>query len=164
MRHVTSTFTACHQKIEMDADRTSTSDIQQKLEQLHAELTAPLQVLVVDDDRTNLVLMTVLLENLKCIVTAVDNIEDAMTNATGKDLVLLDVMMPGDGVTVLKFLRNHDPHIPVVLVTALDQEMLPGRLQGAVGFVHILFKPIEASQLDKIVKMGWSYRMSRSVR
>ena len=63
------------------------------------------------------------------------------------DLILLDLMMPGmDGRTFLRILRNDQRygHLPVILVTALDEgDLLAGALQYGVGdcFVKSTYSP-----------------------
>ena len=70
------------------------------------------------------------------------------------DLVLLDVMMPGmDGFEVCRILKNNPltAHIPVVMVTALDQpsDRLSGLDAGADDF---LTKPIDDTALFSRVR------------
>ena len=88
-------------------------------------MRTPPRVLVVDDNPSNVrVVRARLAGEGYDVVTAGDG-EEALTvaRATGPDLILLDVMMPGmDGVTFLQILRQAKKHkeMPVVLVTALD--------------------------------------------
>jgi two-component system cell cycle response regulator len=70
------------------------------------------------------------------------------------DLVLLDVMMPGmDGFEVCRILKNNPltAHLPVVMVTALDQpsDRLKGLDAGADDF---LTKPIDDTALFSRVR------------
>jgi len=115
------------------------------------ELTHPgdaSTILIVDDEPTNLFLLTSLLRP-DYLVRAVNSGESALRAAASEprpDLVLLDVMMPGmDGYAVLARLRE-DPDtrdIPVVFLTALaeaaDEEL--GLKLGAADYIT---KPINA--------------------
>ena len=86
-------------------------------------MRTPPQILVVDDDPTNLeVLRARLSAQGYEVVTAVDG-DDALRRARvlEPDLILLDVMMPKiDGISVLKELKQDATlrYIPVILVTA----------------------------------------------
>ena len=69
----------------------------------------------------------------------------AICERGGCDIVLLDVMMPGmDGFEVCRRLESHvaTAHLPIVLVTALDQpaDRVRGLEAGADDF---LTKPID---------------------
>jgi two-component system cell cycle response regulator len=78
----------------------------------------------------------------------------AICDSTQVDLILLDIMMPGiDGFDVCERLKS-DPrtsHIPVVMVTALDQpaDRVRGLKAGADDF---LTKPVNDLQLISRVK------------
>lgn len=64
------------------------------------------------------------------------------------DLVILDVMLPGiDGFEVLSRLRVTEPELPVLLLTALDQEIdkVRGFRAGADGYA---VKPIGVLELQ----------------
>ena len=109
------------------------------------------RILVVDDNEINLRLLEARLgAEFYEVVLAVNGPEALALAATGGiDLVLLDVMMPGmDGYEVCRRLKA-DPqttHIPVVLVTALDQpsDRIEGLNAGADDF---LTKPARDLQL-----------------
>ena len=105
------------------------------------------RVLVVDDFAPNRALLEAHLTSEYFEVLTASNGADALAIAQrgACDIVLLDVMMPGlDGFEVCRRLKR-DPathHIPVVLVTALDQpaDRVRGLEAGAEDF---LTKPID---------------------
>lgn len=105
------------------------------------------RVLIVDDFQPNLKLLEArLAAEYFDVVTASSGPEALAICAGGDcDIVLLDVMMPGmDGLEVCRRLKR-DPathHLPVVLVTALDQpaDRVRGLEAGADDF---LTKPID---------------------
>ncbi|KQP34589.1 response regulator PleD [Methylobacterium sp. Leaf102] len=105
------------------------------------------RILIVDDLFPNVKLLETKLSLEYFDVLAAMNGPDALAIcAKGLcDLVLLDVMMPGmDGFEVCRRLKN-DPntaHLPVVMVTALDQPS--DRLRGLdAGADDFLTKPID---------------------
>jgi len=105
------------------------------------------RILVVDDLPANVRLLRAKLEaEYYEVLTASDGAQAlAIAVAQQPDIVLLDVMMPGmDGFETSRRLK-HDPetrHIPVVLVTALDDraDRIAGLEAGADEF---LTKPID---------------------
>src|SRR5579863_3010707 len=84
------------------------------------------RVLVVDDIPVNVRLLEAKLSAEYFHVLTATRGEEALDKVRGEkpDIVLLDVMMPGmDGFEVCRRMKQ-DPalaHIPVVMVTALDQ-------------------------------------------
>jgi two-component system, cell cycle response regulator len=114
------------------------------------------RILVVDDVAANVRLLEVrLVAEYFEVVTASSGAEALEACENGKiDVVLLDVMMPGmDGFEVCRRLKA-DPataHIPVVMVTALDQaaDRVKGLEAGADDF---LTKPVNDLQLMTRVK------------
>ena len=105
------------------------------------------RILVVDDVPTNLKLLEVRLSAEYFEVILASNGEQALEICErGQcDLVLLDVMMPGmDGFEVARRIKSNPAthHIPVVMVTALDQpaDRVKGLEAGADDF---LTKPVD---------------------
>lgn len=105
------------------------------------------RVLVVDDFAPNLKLLEARLSAEYFDVLTASSGPEALVlcNAGECDIVLLDVMMPGmDGFEVCRRLKR-DPrthHIPVVMVTALDQPS--DRVRGLdAGADDFLTKPID---------------------
>lgn len=114
------------------------------------------RILVVDDIPANVKLLEVrLLAEYFEVLTASSGLEAIETCENGKvDVVLLDVMMPGmDGFEVCRRLKS-DPataHIPVVMITALDQ--VSDRIRGLeAGADDFLTKPVNDLQLMTRVK------------
>ena len=114
------------------------------------------RVLVVDDILANVRLLEAkLAAEYFEVVTAMNGV-DALeaVQRTRPDIVLLDVMMPGiDGIEVCKRIKTNPltQHIPVVMVTALDQpeDRVRGLEAGADDF---LTKPVNDVSLFCRVK------------
>ncbi|UXS00914.1 PleD family two-component system response regulator [Agrobacterium tumefaciens] len=114
------------------------------------------RVLVVDDIPANVKLLQArLLAEYFDVVTAEDGFKAlAICDSEQVDIILLDIMMPGmDGFEVCERLKANPntAHIPVVMVTALDQpsDRVRGLKAGADDF---LTKPVNDLQLIARVK------------
>ncbi|SFV30789.1 two-component system, cell cycle response regulator [Devosia crocina] len=114
------------------------------------------RVLIVDDIPTNVRLLEARLTAEYFEVVTASSGPEALDICQGAeiDIVLLDVMMPGmDGFEVCRRLKSNPRthHIPVVMVTALDQpsDRVKGLDAGADDF---LTKPVDDMQLMARVK------------
>ena len=109
------------------------------------------RILVVDDIEANRDLLeTRLTAEYFNVITAGDGQEALkICSETSVDLVLLDIMMPGiDGFEVCEQLKANAAtcHIPVVIVTALDE--MADRVRGLqAGADDFLTKPVDEMQL-----------------
>lgn len=114
------------------------------------------RILVVDDIPANVKLLEVrLLAEYFEVLTATSGPEALETCENGKvDVVLLDVMMPDmDGFEVCRRLKSEPAtaHIPVIMITALDQ--VSDRIRGLeAGADDFLTKPVNDLQLMTRVK------------
>ncbi len=114
------------------------------------------KILVVDDDTSITTLLEVLLSNQGYNVTVVHDGLDGMVQVrkNSPDLIILDIMMPEiNGYDVCRDLKfdARFKHIPIILLTAREQELDPriGQLMG-IDYMH---KPIDSKFLiEKIQK------------
>src|SRR5882762_1507974 len=109
------------------------------------------RVLVVDDILSNVKLLEAKLAAEYFEVITASNGEQALARVASDapDIILLDVMMPGmDGFEVCRRIKSNPKttHIPVVMVTALDQpsDRVTGLDSGADDF---LTKPVDDMSL-----------------
>ena len=109
------------------------------------------RVLVVDDIPSNIKLLEARLVAEYFDVVSASNGQDALARIAEQepDIVLLDVMMPGmDGFEACRRIKKNPKtaHIPVVMVTALDQtsDRVAGLDAGADDF---LTKPVDDAAL-----------------
>ncbi len=113
-------------------------------------------VLVVDDDPRNRKLLEILVQAEGHTVRSVDSGAAALAAIAegAPGLVLLDVMMPGmDGFDVLRRLKA-DPllsAIPVVMVTALDDDAARARLHAAAAS-RVITKPVDRWELQACLR------------
>lgn len=120
-----------------------------------------MRMLVVDDNKTNQLILLRMLESFGCSVEAVDSGQGALQvlkEAAGQkkffDLILVDMQMPEmDGEQTLKAIKD-DPEIRELVVIVLTSAGVRGdaaRLE-ALGCAGYLTKPIKQSQLyDAII-------------
>ena len=101
---------------------------------------SPINVLVVDDEPVlaEMVSMALRYEGWN-ITTAADG-ASAISAARGTrpDAVVLDIMLPDmSGLDVLRQLREHSPHLPVLLLTAKDavEDRIAGLTAGGDDYV-----------------------------
>ena len=104
-------------------------------------------ILVVDDNQSNIFAIEVALANLASRVVKASSGEEALRHLLHEDfaVILLDVNMPMlDGFETARLIRarQRTRHVPIIFVTGYDRqddEVLEGYSLGAVDF---LFKPI----------------------
>ena len=108
-------------------------------------------ILMVDDSKTNLVLVRQLVNRIEgCDAMAFIDPLAALETAevTDFDIVLVDYVMPGiDGIEFIRRLRAmpRHAHVPVVMVTATDEReiCLEALHAGATDFLSKPLEPIE---------------------
>ena len=78
------------------------------------------------------------------------------------DVIVSDIAMPGmDGIQLLREVRTHDLHVPVVLITG--EPAVSTAVQALeYGAFHYLTKPVDPHELDKVIERGARlHRMAR---
>ena len=121
-------------------------------------------ILVVDDEPELLRGVCRGLKHLGYSVTEARNGEEAVQHLRRRafDVVVSDIVMPGiDGIQLLKEVRQHDLHVPVVLMTGAPA--VSTAVQALeYGAFHYLTKPVESEALDNVVQKA--VRMHRMAR
>jgi cyclic di-GMP phosphodiesterase len=107
------------------------------------------RILVVDDEEAIREVVSTMLESKGYRCTAVSNGRAAQEQVkkSTPDLVLSDMIMPEmDGIKLLDWLREYDPEIPVIMVTAIHDisTALEAIRRGAYDYI---LKPFEKDQL-----------------
>ena len=106
-------------------------------------------VLLVDDDRDNLILLEHLLEGSGLTLVQALSGEEALRAVLAWDFaaILLDVRMPGmDGFETAEIIRTRPKarHVPIIFVTGLDstpEHLARGYSAGAVDYLFRPFSP-----------------------
>lgn len=112
--------------------------------------------MAVDDEEMNLELLESLMVPLGYEIEKARNGREALEKISKRepDIILLDVMMPGmDGYEVCRILKEDEKtrHIPVVMITALNQ--IENKVTGIeTGADDYLSKPFNISELIARVK------------
>lgn len=117
------------------------------------------KVLVVDDSPTERYFLTELLTKNGYAVSAAENADEAIVKIRAQipDLILMDVVMPGQNGYQLTRQLSRDPatqNVPIIMCTSknLQTDRIWGLRQGARDYVT---KPIKAEELlEKIVALG----------
>jgi DNA-binding response OmpR family regulator len=108
------------------------------------------QVLLVEDDDAIAAFVTTALEREGYAVVRMRTGEEALSHIRGSapNLVLLDLMLPGDmdGLQVCREIRSGDTYIPVIIVTAKDEDV--DKIVGLeVGADDYITKPFNTREL-----------------
>ncbi len=113
-------------------------------------------VLVVDDDRTLLTILSGILEKDYAVSTASSGAEALqLLETTAVDLVLLDIMMPEmDGLEVCAAIKANPniADVPIIFITGMDDESAEETALDA-GAVDYLHKPINPRVVETRVRL-----------
>jgi signal transduction histidine kinase len=127
-------------------------------------------ILIVDDDRDVLQMISHSLKKAQFRVTLATSAEDAgrLIQECRFDAILTDVMMPGeDGITFLGKFHLSQPDVPVIVMTGYAQlDVAVNAINnGAFNFIH---KPFDFNHLrnvlDKAVNYSKLLRMEKNYR
>lgn len=115
-----------------------------------------LNVLVAEDNKTNQMVISKILESVGCRVLAVDDGEKALEAMASEhfDVVLMDLNMPNmDGIEAVKlhaFSSLGDRRVPIIALTADATEDTRARCLDA-GMVGFATKPIDTRELLDLI-------------
>ena len=124
------------------------------------------RVLIVDDDRDISSLLSTLMnkEGLTSMMAHDGETALRMLPLARPDMLLVDVKMPGiDGMTVLKRVKETDPHLPVVFITAYAEISASVAAMRAGAFDY-LSKPFEHPDVMRVVRAALAERARELAR
>ena len=128
------------------------------------------QILVVDDAKENVRVLSALLKDFGQIAFALDG-ESALQKAANlsPDLILLDIEMPGmDGMEVLTRLRANEAlrSIPVIFVTGRDEsaDEEAGLKLGAIDYITKPYKPaiVQARVQNQLLLRHYAHSLEQA--
>ena len=107
------------------------------------------KILVVDDEEAIREVVSTMLESkgYRCTVAHNGRVAQEHIKRTTPDLILSDMIMPEmDGIKLLEWVREFDPDVPVIMVTAIHDisTALEAIRRGAYDYI---LKPFEKDQL-----------------
>lgn len=126
-----------------------------------------INILIVDDKRSNLLAMEALLEAPDRNILKADSGDQVLSVSMVHDfaVILLDVQMPGmNGIETARLLKqnNKTKNIPIIFVTAINKErhqVVEGYETGALDYIFKPFEPvILKSKVNCLIEM---YREKR---
>jgi len=104
-------------------------------------------VLVVDDDQNMLEIMCIILNGRGLQTSKATKLEEAIDKLAREDFdaVLTDLYMDHDkeaGIKLLRWVKEHKPHIPVVMISAYAtvENAIQAMQEGAVDYIQKPFK------------------------
>ena len=116
------------------------------------------KILVIDDDKDNLMVMKYFLEMLGYIPILVDDPRKAMEEArkTKPDIIIMDILMPElDGYELCAMFRSTEEfkNIPILGISAFGEVSKSKALSN--GFSDYMSKPIFLDHLKEVL-LKWS--------
>ena len=125
------------------------------------------KILLIDDEQAQITSIKGFLKRRKySVLTANSGFEGIkIIESTSVDLVLSDFRMPDmNGLEVVKAVKDHNPEIPVVVITAFSdtQDAVKVMKEGAFDY---LSKPIDLDELEILIKkvVELSYLKSENI-
>lgn len=127
-------------------------------ETIQSDMFPGIQVLVVEDIKVNMMLITKILEKYGCIVTGATNGKEAVEKMRGAhyDIVFMDCQMPEmDGFEATQYIRAEEkPHNRHTTIVALTADAMQGDREKCLhaGMDDYINKPIKHDQITGILK------------
>ncbi|MET0794646.1 MAG: response regulator [Polyangiaceae bacterium] len=114
------------------------------------------RVLVVDDDRSVVFMLTEVLHDAGHEVVAASTSEQALTLSTGIDAALVDLHLQGEcGEALIRRLRERHATLPVILLTG-DARRGGGTRGEPTASLDIMTKPLDIDELARVLNRALS--------
>ncbi|TNE68755.1 response regulator [bacterium] len=160
--------TVFHIEIELPVWNNTLSPKTDQKKKLFQSDFSDVHILIVDDNKVNLLFLQRLLEKWHCIVDSADNGLTAIDLVRNKkyDLIFMDIQMPEmDGYEVSRFIRDelHQQvdELPIYAITAdvLTDASDKMRQSGIIGMVT---KPFEPEEIESVLETIQKQKLSKN--
>lgn len=114
----------------------------------HDNLDRLTRIMFVDDDPSILDAAKTAIESYGYTVVTAESGEECLERLDEADLIFLDIKMPGmDGIETLKQIKQRDPSIPVIMITAYAtvDSAIEAMKEGAFDYIR---KPFDMDELE----------------
>jgi two-component system response regulator AtoC len=119
-------------------------------------------VLLVDDDPGVLFALEALLESRGDTAIGVSCGEEALSRLHRVDAVVTDYTMPGmNGLELLRAIRERDPALPVILLTAHGSERIAVEAMRSGAFEYVT-KPFDVGDMSRVLDRALEARGLRT--
>jgi DNA-binding NtrC family response regulator len=109
------------------------------------------RVLVVDDDRSVIFMLTEVLREAGHEVFAASTAEQALTLSVAIDAALVDLHLQGEsGEALIERLRERDATLPVILLTGDARHDSPARAPRTAN-LDVMTKPFDIDELSRVL-------------
>lgn len=108
-----------------------------------------INVLLVDDEKELVAMMSKFLNNNGICATGVTNAIDALEYLSSKsfDIIITDIMMPQiNGYSFAEKIRHTNADIPIIFLTAKD-DIMSKQLGYSIGIDDYIVKPVDLNEL-----------------
>ncbi len=113
------------------------------------------KVVSIDDNKLNLMLIESMLANMDVEIVSFINPLEAYEYCKNEnfDLILVDYMMPDlDGISFIKKFRDNDQEVPIIMITAIDDDDSIKTKALEAGATEFLNKPLKLYEFQVRVK------------
>jgi FixJ family two-component response regulator len=110
-------------------------------------------IFIIDDDKYVLRGYQFLLRSARLESAVFEGVEEFLQSWTpaGSDILIIDIHMPGlNGVDLLNYLEDNKIHVPVIVITAYDEEE-SREASEKYGAVAYLTKPVDGESLLRLI-------------
>src|SRR5665648_374423 len=114
------------------------------------------KILIIDDDRLNLMVLKEIINKAGYIVIEAENGETGLqlVHTEHPDLVITDFQMPGmNGIEVLSQIQELNIGLPVILLTGFGDVVLTIK-SIQLGAFDFLEKPVDPNQLKTVIRLA----------
>jgi FixJ family two-component response regulator len=122
-------------------------------------------IFIIDDDKNVLRGFQILLKSAGLECSVFDSVEEFLCkwNKKEDDMLILDIHMPGiNGCDLLEYLEKSNLYIPVVVITAYDQQESRS-ISERYGVLAYLTKPVDSEILLELINNQTTNRSGVSI-